>query len=633
MLLNLYSLLSVAAILVCAVGIGRPLWQLFGLETDELAELAWSLITGLLAAILILLALGLTGLLLRPLLVVLTTAGFCWGLSELAQLYFSFRHRAARAQDVTAAEAVSPPDPHPPRWLTIALLGFASIAALFACLAALAPPTAGDALCYHLHLPKVFLHDAQLSLLPYDENATYPLGMEMLFLWALALDGGVAAQLLHAAMGLLLAAGTWLLAGPIVGRPWAVGAATFALLVPAISNQMTAPLNDLAVATFCTFAIVAMVAVMLRGESPRWFLVAGLMFGGALATKHTGLLALTATGLAFLGLAWRRPELRPTLRRGLVLMTLVALVVAAPWYARSYWRHGNPVYPFLSRTAHAAGFTPLKRPLPRHPISAAIAPWKLTFEPELFGGRGHQLGPFLLMAAPALLFVRRLRGLGLILSVAAVYLSLWFVLRQNLRFLLPLVPIGCVMLAWVWAELGRFPRAPSWLAQGALLCVLATGALIPVARLRDKWPVVLGVQSRHDYLLEAEPTYAAAVLANQLAPRESKILSQDYRGYYFEAPFVRESVYRHRTRYHRYAADAYCAPQFSAQLRRAGFTHLLLAESAGSMGIQFDPTLSQLVDRFESAPFADQRALLPLLEYQVADADGQNLRYRLIMLR
>ena len=39
--------------------------------------------------------------------------------------------------------------------------------------------TAGDALCYHLELPKRFLQDGGLTFRPNDDNITFPLLAEM----------------------------------------------------------------------------------------------------------------------------------------------------------------------------------------------------------------------------------------------------------------------------------------------------------------------------------------------------------------------------------------------------------------------------------------------------------------------
>ncbi len=72
----------------------------------------------------------------------------------------------------------------------------------------------------------------------------------------MALRGPVACRLVQWVLGLCFAAGVTALARPSLGgRAWWAGA--IAMLVPAVSNGMAAPLNDVALAAFGTAALVA----------------------------------------------------------------------------------------------------------------------------------------------------------------------------------------------------------------------------------------------------------------------------------------------------------------------------------------------------------------------------------------
>ncbi len=121
----------------------------------------------------------------------------------------------------------------------------------------------------------------------------------------------------------------------------------------------------------------------------------------------------------------------------------------------------------------------------------------------------------LLAAVPGLLFARRLRGLGTLLAVAGGYGVLWYLLRQNVRFLLPIVPLLAVAVVWVWIEMRRLPRLPRWIAAATFGVIVAATALVPLVRSRNQLAVAIGWESRRVYLLEHEPTYRAAAVANQ----------------------------------------------------------------------------------------------------------------------
>ncbi|MFH1922568.1 MAG: phospholipid carrier-dependent glycosyltransferase [Planctomycetota bacterium] len=628
-----FSLLSLATIALASYGLGRPIVRGLGVgEEDRLSTAVWSLAAGLVAAGMFLAALGLVGLLYPWLIGVLSVAASFWGIGQLVAA-------CSRQRDEATAAGESPPVPwpSPPRWMTGGILLLAALACLGSLVSAMAPPTAGDALCYHLELPKAFLADHAVGYLPYSENSTYPLLAEMWYLWALALDGGVAAQLVHWGLGVLLGLATVVLATPLVGRPWAWWAGATVVLVPGVNNQMTAPLNDVALVLFVTLAVAAWWRGVAGGESRRWFVLAGLAAGGALGTKYLAMVFAAAVAIASVWIFWRHAPRRRSVLEAAAIVTVVAISVGGWWYVRAAWHRGNPVYPFLSEvfpstspggTDQHETLPASKSPLGRNPLGAIVAPWQVTMHPERFGGRGHQLGVLLLAAVPGVLVVRRLRGLGILLGVGLVYGVLWYLLRQNVRFLLPVVPLLSVAVVWVWIEMGRFPLVPRLAAGTAFAGILALYAVVPLARCGDQVAVALGLESREDYLLRHEPTWQAAEVSNQWFPAEAQLLTQDYRAFHFQCRVTRENVYRRATRYDRQITDP---ADFSRTLREAGFTHVLLAENVGDQGIRYDPTLSRLAEAQWSACAGD--GLVTLADYRFPDVDGGVRRYRLVALR
>jgi len=640
MLETLMSLLAVASIAAAAYGLGRPLVRGLGVAGDDaLAVGVWSLAAGLVTAGLALVALGLVGLLSKAIIGVLTLAAGFWGLGELSRAYLmrDEQRRLGRPGPPAAppGESAEPNWRQPPRWLARGLVALAGVAAVGALIAAAAPPTAGDALCYHLELPKRFLSQYAIVHLPDHDNSTYPLLVEMWYLWALALDGGVAAQLVHWGLGLLLALATVLLATPIVGREWGKCAGCLVLLVPGVSNQMTAPLNDVGLAAFTTLALAAWRRAAVEDDDPHWFLLAGWMLGAALGAKHLALLFAAAAGLAAVWHAWRQGERRRRLFAGLASMAVVAISVSGVWYLRAAWHHGNPVHPFfqehLGRPQLAGRERPTlpadKTPLGRGPLALAPAPWQITMHPERFGGRAHQLGLLFLATMPGLLFCRRLRGVGMLLIISAGYFAGWFLMRQNIRFLLPLAPLLCVPVVWVWIESRRLPRAPATIVALVSTAIVACGAAVSAARCTNRLAVALGWENRGQYLQRHEPTFQAARWANALLPPEARILSQEHRAFYFHARLTRENIYRRQTDYDRGISTP---DDLARRLRADGFTHLLLAESLNDSGVHYNDTLSRLANL---APPGAESPFEVLTDYEFSDGDEAVRRYRLVALK
>ena len=636
MLAQLQSIVVLAVIAVASYGFGAFLLRGLRLNVqDRVAHFVFSITMGLIAAGTALAALGLIGLLYAPLIGAITLGGAFWTIGTL----FAPQHRvlSGAVSDLHSGMDVSEScDVSPPNWL----LWFAGVASAIATLGALvgaaAPTTAGDAVCYHLELPKAFLADHRLAFYPYSENSTFPLLVEMWFLWAMALDSPVAAGLVHWLLGLVFAGSTVVLGTPIVGRRWAWIAGGIALVVPGVTNQMTAPMNDLGLALTTTVALAAWWRAVILEDGRRWLIVAGIAAGGALATKYLALLFAVAMAAGCVWIACRRGAKRQLVLESLAVVTVVAASTAGLWYVRAAWHRGNPVYPFLTEVFTHEGpmYTDAHETLPESksrlgrtvwgPVTAA---WHVAMNPDRLGGRSHQPGVLFPAFLPGLLLVRRLRGLGTLLVIGAAYWIVWYLLRQNVRFLLPVIPIGAVAVVWVLAEMRRFPPSARWIGTGLVCAILAAYAGVAAARCHAQAAVAAGLESRDEYLSGAEPTWQAAVASNAMFGEHGHLLSLDYRAYYFKCPVTREKVYRRHTGYH-LAVDR--PEQLVPLLRKAGFSHLLLCENSSKQGVQFDQTLPQLVADCRAAQGG--RSFPTLWEYTFDDADGGRRHYQLVLV-
>lgn len=614
---NLWSLTVLAVVALGCYAAGRPFAErLVPAEDSRFDRTVWSVAIGFILWGTVLAWLGLCGLLHPAALQAVSAIAALWG-GWLAVRDWRQRNSAAPQQRRSSGD-VSPP----PRWIKTSLQVLAAVALLGALVAALAPPTAGDALCYHLQLPKTYLQQGSLVHLPDCERSTFPLLVEMGFLWALALDGPVAANLVHWGLGLLLVASTVTLAAPLVGRSWAHVAACVVALVPGISNEMTAPLNDVGLAALATLALAAWLRLALFDGGKRFAVLAGLAAGGALSVKFNAVLLVPAVAAVWVVQLWRqREDWRPAVGR-IAIVAGLALAVSCIWYGRAAWQRGNPIYPFLNE--QIAGEPPLRPAHDKRPLGIGLgliaAPWEMTMHPDRFGGRGHQLGAVFLMFLPGLAVCRRLRGLGLLLAVAGGYTLACLCLRQNVRFLFPLVPLLACGVVWVMSELRQFAAPVRSLAVIALTGLMLLNAAIAVRRCRQELPVALGWQSREDYLETHEPTYGLTRQVNRQLGRGCRILSQEQRAFYFQPPLALEAHFRSRT--------AYDAPQsgWLPRVQAEGFTHLLLAESHGG-GMTYDSTLRQLAE-----PWIDAQKMRVVAEHRHRDAEGNQRYYRLVEL-
>ena len=198
---------------------------------------------------------------------------------------------------------------------------------------ALAPPTAPDAIGYHLGLASEWLRTGSLERPAAGVYDAMPHGLEMLFMAAMAIGGLPAASLIHfafllATLPLMIRVAARL---GFEGRP----AALLYFASPVAGAAGTSAYVDAASA----FYALATFWLLLEGRLT-W---AGLTAGFCYAVKMPGgLITLVAgTWLAARG-AWGG--------------VACAAAMVAPWLAHAWWLTGNPVAPMLPRLFPSAAF-------------------------------------------------------------------------------------------------------------------------------------------------------------------------------------------------------------------------------------------------------------------------------------
>ena len=209
----------------------------------------------------------------------------------------------------------------------------------------------------------------------------------------------------------MLAANVTALARPSLGRrAWWAGA--IVLLVPAVSNGMSAPLNDVALAAFGTAAIFAWIRLHDR-PSGAAAVVAGVFAGLAVGVKYPALVlvGLLAVGDGVAGI-WSRAadgdrglDAGPGWRWRPVYAAAADRGRRAAGILRAYVHTGNPVYPFFRQVFGGAGLDevldPIKRPMAVTPWNLLAALGPLTLQPDRFDSFSHQFGPIFLLFLPA----------------------------------------------------------------------------------------------------------------------------------------------------------------------------------------------------------------------------------------
>jgi len=495
-------------------------------------------------------------------------------------------------------------------------------------LTALAPVTDGDALCYHLQVPKVFLTQRSAGFDPDLHETIYPLTTEMLYAVALACRGPVACRLVQWIFGLAFAANVTALARPVLGDR-ARWAGAVALLAPAVSNGMGAPLNDVALAAFGNAALHAWLRWHDR-PSPRAAALTGMLAGMAVGVKYPALAWAGLLGTA-MALALDSKGRMSNVRVGIglrhaAIFTVAALLVGGGWSLRAFVHTGNPVFPFFRHAFGGAGIDevldPIKRPMAVTPWNVATALVPMTLQPDRFDSLAHQFGPAFLLILPGLALLKPPRRVVGIVALGWAFLTACLCVRQSMRFVL--IALGPLAVGVAWAASAWRDRGgrPAKILVGVLMALLGAEALLAAARARHGIGVIAGRESAGAYLTRREPTYRVGRWIGANLPAGARLVGQDHRGFYIPRPYAMELAHRRRTGL---GTRGESAAEIVAALRREGFTHLLLCPPEPESAVEFDPTLGRRL-----APWLAGRA--PLYREGITDPDGVLRRYAIYQL-
>lgn len=581
------------------------------------------------------LALGLLGLL-YPL------AGLLWVLALAA---LGGRQHAAMAREVQQRR--------PARmtgwgWVAAMLFAFFGLTALFG---VMSPPvvfipgvnaTEWDSLSYHLADPKMFLRLHRIESLPWQPHSNFAFTAEMWYTLGLMAGSVPLAKCFHWACAAGSALALYRLGGRYVSPRTGLWAALLFVATPLVFWEAGTAYIDLATAFFTTMAVLCM-AHGLSERHPRWLRLGAVMAGLALSTKATALATVLLLALGMVLWHWRH-EKQPVGRAlaGAAGWGLLALLVGSPWYVKSWLATGNPLYPYFFAlfggrwwdAAHAASYGATNNPGMGHgAVPALMLPWDLS----LFLAPGHPTSwpkPFAEFSSPLLSLPPVLLGslffpafgrapvpmaVRLLAGYALASLLLWFTQTQFVRFLLPLVPVLCLLTAWTLERAWDGRRVSGYalaaLAAGSLCWSLGVGGSLAFIQA----PVALGLETQNAYESRYDATSDALRYINAALPPEAKLaFFGDPFGFHCDRPYLwgDQSAYV-------LTAAVHSAPDLLSRLHQLGVTHVLVDAKHG--GIDFSPNGSDVGGWLYALTAAHGPPLYP----QPEDRDRGILVYRL----
>jgi hypothetical protein len=431
------------------------------------------------------------------------------------------------------------------------------------------PPHQYDALVYHLPLADAYAREGALTPLPHLLFSHFPQNGEMLYALGLLLGTDILAQM-FTWLGTFLSV-WWLF--EMGKRELPVGVVLLGCLLTVTHTAVllltpTAYVEPLVMlwvtASFLSFLRWRMASdeeTSARG----WLALAGVFAGLGIGTKYYAGITPILLG-AYLLAQWLR--MRPWSQGGSYVQSrlkdggmFAACTFAAgfPWLLKNALVVGNPVFPFLyklwpprgvdwgpetaaryfeilSEYGHQKGR--LLADLLSFPYLAATGSVKFGGGADILGDMGWGL---LLIAAPAAIWSAwKSPYVRAIVVYVAAHGLIWFATGTVLRFLIVIIPLASLAVAHglhkVW---GKSSSPGRWaLGAGAAALVCTNLMLFTfVHELVGSLKVLVGLQSRSQYLAQRLDYYPCAAFARERVDEHDKILVVgEQRGYYVTQP-------------------------------------------------------------------------------------------------
>ncbi len=403
------------------------------------------------------------------------------------------------------------------------------------------PPTAHDAMSYHLTIPKSFARDGGVYYYPYLTNSLFPFLIQMFYMLAIIVKKPELSQAFHMLTGFGCFMGVFAIGLKWRGLRTALTAGLIFILTPGIFNQMVIPYNDVALSFFALFAVYSFFNAMDDQWKLKWWALAGVFSGFALSVKY---LAVLHIFIMFIFSAYFLLSKKITfgkLLRGLIVFCSIALLFSAIWYLRGWIYERNPFYPFFSGIfgGTAKEYDLSKAGMGKGVLDFFLVLWRSTMFPDKFGGSWARLGPVFLICVPFYVWVgvTDLKSRKyIVFSVLSILL--WFGLSQNLRFLFPAVPFLSLLSAAVLVEVG-----------GVFIFLMLLQLGMAVYHGMPDYRYLFGMETKDQYLARNERTWAVSNWVNSNIAVSEKILVDESRFFYFDPPVIREPQFWKKTKY------------------------------------------------------------------------------------
>jgi hypothetical protein len=505
-----------------------------------------------------------------------------------------------------------------PTMFTIFFWGILGMAAVINLVGALIPESFYDSLVFHLAVPSLYKMNHGIRYIETIWISQFPQNMHMLYTMSLLLGTDILAKLIHWIMGIFVVLLVYTFGRKYFNYRVGLLAGAIFYTIPMVAMQSRVTGVELSLTFFdllVIFALVNWFAINRRDEKPKlvkdgWLIVAGIFSGLAMGVKYIAMYSfpLFAISIFLGGVIIGKRKIKMSLKKTF-LFCVVATALFSPWLIKNTIYTNNPFNPFLSGVFKSKNFyfgseytrVDTKNYLNRgakkwtkYPTRNTkewlIFPWTLTKE----GNDSNSfVGPIFLYLFPLLFFLRKESLIKFLIFLGAAWFLAWsLIAMRNLRFFIAGLTLFGIIISYLLLKVEKenryFTKIVIFLV--FLMSINNIGwSLIILTTNNDPWGVVLGRESREEYLYRDSigfnlmPYYFPVVkYINENLPLDAKVLFiGEARGYYCEREFVTslaEDPYSIVIRLVRSCKDT---DELLEKLKNLGITHVLYNRREG----------------------------------------------------
>lgn len=620
---SLMSLLIAVLIVLSWFGLGTIAIRLIAPETNAYAlNVSWQLAIGASLWSLLWFALGTASLYRKPVAIVALLVGLGLGIWAIAK---SWQEKGWVSREQSQAS-----------WLRRTGFVLLAFPLLMGLIAALAEPTGKDALVYRLAVPKAYLAAGGIVDVTTNVYSFLAFGAEMNGVWAMLLGSFVNPNVAESAFGavafaylpVLLLATYGLARDWQLRREWAFIAAFLVATIPSFYQVAANGYVDHSLALYIILAVHA-AGKWWATEQRANLICLAFALGSALAIKFIALFAFFPLFVIVLFKARAAQKMNAQAANALLLNGLGAIVLAgllaSPWYIRTWVRTGSPVYPFYAHLWNGSSpnwdadrsrlfqmWVARYGGEQKNIVDYLAAPLKLSFQaqPEFPANYDGVIGIAILLGLPLLVWgTRRLilsEEIKIALAVAGGWYLCWLFTSEQLRFLLPALPLLIVAIVLVSSQLAIAQNLLQWMWITSAL----PGLLVICAWFLEQNPlrVVMGGEPREDYLTRRLDHYPYYKVINQDLPNTARVWLINMRNdtVHLERDYFADYVFEDYT-IMKLVQQATDLSDLRTRVKAMGITHILVRHD-----VLLDYQRTPIVDERKSE--AENQAKLQMLK-------------------